>query len=216
MSDRNPLKNLLKRVLKRELVTKHGARTVYSHLLQNKQNLLQNKQNHLQNKSGGSQASHHCHKSKVVQQKQQETNASSKSVHVHHQHNQNNQHKHNQHHKHKPQIKIHKVKSHIEIDQTEEKGGEKQPNKKTKKTVHKSQTKTKCNPIPESPSSPEEAPTLDEHVEVESERQTLDEGHVEMKTDLFTPPNLTPPVSRLRRTRRFGRVQKIIKFSEDE
>ena len=213
MSDRNPLKNLLKRVLKRELVTKHGARAVYSHLLQNKQNLLQNKQNHLQNKqqskSGGSQASHHCHKSKVVQQKQQETNASSKSVHVH-------QHKHNQHHKHKPQIKIHKVKSHIEIDQTEEKGGEKQPNKKTKKTVHKSQTKTKCNPIPESPSSPEETPTLDEHVEVESERQTPDEVHVEMKTVLFTPPNLTPPVSRLRRTRRFGRVQKTIKFSEEK
>ena len=203
MSDRNPLKNLLKRVLKRELVTKHGARAVYSHLLQNKQNHIQNKQ---QSKSAGS--IHHCHKSKVFQQKQ-ETNASSKSVHVH-------QHKHNQHHKHKPQIKIHKVKSHIEIDQTEEKGGEKQPNKKTKKTVHKSQTKTKCNPIPESPSSPEETPTLDEHVEVESERQTLDEGHVEMKTDLFTPPNLTPPVSRLRRTRRFGRVQKIIKFSEDE
>ena len=208
MSDRNPLKNLLKRVLKRELVTKHGARAVYSHLLQNKQNHLQNKQ---QSKSGGS--IHHCQKSKVVQEKQ-ETNASSKSVDIH----QHHQHTHNQHHKHqhKPQIKIHKVKSHIEIDQTEEKGGEKQPNKKTKKTVHKSQTKTKCNPIPESPSSPEETPTLDEHVEVESERRTPDEGHVEMKTDLFTPPNLTPPVSRLRRTRRFGRVQKIIKFSEDE
>ena len=90
MSDRNPLKNLLKRVLKRELVTKHGARAVYSHLLQNKQYHLQNKQ---QSKSGGSQASHHCHTSKVVQQKQQETNASSKSVDIHHQQ------KHHQHHK---------------------------------------------------------------------------------------------------------------------
>ena len=186
MSDRNPFKNLLKRVLKRELVTKHGMRALTARLLQNKKE---------QNKSVSTQAqTGHCHISKVPQNKPQQTNASSQSEHNHHHHD-------------KPQIRIHKVKNHIEIDQTEEnrdKTEKASKNKQIKKCQVKLKTlKAKCNPVSGSLTSPK-TPTP-EHEEVNSDS----------KKDLFTPPNLTPPVSRLRRTRGLSRVQKAIKFSEE-
>ena len=185
MSDRNPLKNLLKRVLKRELVTKHGMRALTAKLLQNKKE---------QNIGAAQTQTGHCHISKVPQNKPQQTNSSFQSEH-------------NNHHHHKPQIRIHKVKNHIEIDQTEEEGDKNGKNKRIK-TVKKCQVKlktlkTRCNPVSGSPSSPE-TPTP-EQKEVNSDS----------KKELFTPPNLTPPVSRLRRTRGLSRVQKAIKFSEE-
>ena len=185
MSDRNPFKNLLKRVLKRELVTKHGMRALTAQLLQNKKE---------QNKGTTQSQTGHRHISKVFQTKPQQTNASSQSEHNHH-------------HFDKPQIRIHKLKNHIEIDQTEEnrdKTEKASKNKQIKKCQVKLKTlKARCNPVSGSPSSPE-TPTP-EHKEVNSNS----------KKDLFTPPNLTPPVSRLRRTRGLSRVQKAIKFSEE-
>ena len=174
MSDRNPFKNLLKRVLKRELVTKHGMRAISARLLQNKQ---------LEKKQTG-----HCHVSKVDQKQQQQTVANE----------QNNEHK--------PRIRIHKVKSCIELDQTGEKGDKNQQIKTTKKCKVKLETlKSRHNPLPDSPSSPEKS-TRDHEVNSDHE-----------KKDLFIQaPNLTPPVHRLRRTRRLSRVvQKTIKFSEE-
>ena len=188
MSDRNPFKNLLKRVLKRELVTKHGMRGISARLLQNKQ---------MEKKQTG-----HCHLSKVDQKKQQQqTVARCQSE-------QNNEHK--------PRIRIHKVKSCIELDRTEEKGDKndkickKERIKTTKKCSVKQETvKTRHNLLPDSPSSPEKAtPQESPDHEVNSDHE---------KKDLFIQaPNLTPPVHRLRRTRRLSRVvQKTIKFSEE-
>ena len=163
MSDRNPFKNLLKRVLKRELVTKHGMRGISARLLQNKQ---------MEKKQTG-----HCHVSKVDQKKQQQQTVANE---------QNNEHK--------PRIRIHKVKSCIELDQTGEKGDKNKQIKTTKKCKVKLETLKS-----DSPSSPE--------------KSTPDHE----KKDLFIQaPNLTPPVHRLRRTRRLSRVvQKTIKFSEE-
>ena len=177
MSDRNPFKNLLKRVLRRELVTKHGMRALTARLLQDKE----------QKGSSGAQTDQCSHLSKLPQKMQQQTNGQSK---------------HNNHHHHKPQIRIHKVKSHIEIDQTEEKG-DKQIKAIKKCQVKLETLKTRPKPFSDSPSSPEKRTS--DHVGVNSDSQK----------ELFTPPNLTPPVSRLRRTRGFSRVQKAIKFSEE-
>ena len=102
------------------------------------------------------------------------------------------------------------TKSHIEINQTEEKGDKNEEICKNKqiKAVKKCQVKletlkTRPKPFSDSPSSPEKRTS--DHVGVNSDSQK----------ELFTPPNLTPPVSRLRRTRGFSRVQKAIKFSEE-
>ena len=186
MSDRNPFKNLLKRVLKRELVAKHGMREISARLVQNKQ---------LQKKSASGQTGL-CHVSEVGQKKTQQRDAGRPSEEKNEE---------------KPRIRIHKVKTRIEIDQTEEKGdkNEKICKKKRIKTTKKCQVKLKSlrarlNPPPDSPSSPEKG--TGEQKEVNSDS----------KKDLFSqPPNLTPPVSRLRRTRRLSSVQKVIKFSED-
>ena len=185
MSDRNPFKNLLKRVLKRELVTKHGMRGISARLLQNRQ---------LEKQQTG-----HCHLSKVDQKKQQQQTVANE---------QNNEHK--------PRIRIHKVKSRIELDRTEEKGDKndkicKNEHIKTaKKCRVKLETlKTRRNLLPDSPSSPEKATPQ------ESPDHKVNSDHE--KKDLFIQaPNLTPPVHRLRRTRRLSRVvQKTIKFSEE-
>ena len=156
--------------------------------------LLQNKQ--MEKKQTG-----HCHVSKVDQKKQQQQTVANE---------QNNEHK--------PRIRIHKVKSRIELDRTEEKGDKndkicKNEHIKTaKKCRVKLETlKTRRNLLPDSPSSPEKATPQSE----ESPDHKVNSDHE--KKDLFIQaPNLTPPVHRLRRTRRLSRVvQKTIKFSEE-
>ena len=210
MSDKNPFRNLRKRVLKRELVKKHGQRTITAKLLQDKKerkgasatttsqatNLVLGETKMI----GKTKVTRVAEtKTKMVGNKQQQPRdtRSKRSLNIH---------------EHKPQIRITKLEP--EEEELHE-GGQ---GSKNKHKFHIDNWKRKHSPDPPSSESPvrkkmkhHRKRSLSAPEILSPERQNVNSG-----SDLFDQlPNLTPPAPRLQRTSRFCGPQKPIKFSEE-
>ena len=216
MSDKNPFRNLRKRVLKRELVKMHGQRAITAKLLQHKKerkgasittsqapNLVLGETKMIGKtkvtKVAETKTKVAETKTKMVGNKQQQlrNTRSKRSLNLH---------------EHKPQIRITKLESGEEELQEGEQGS------KNKHKFHIDNWKRKHSPDPASPESPvrkkmkhHQKRSLSAPEILSPERQNVNSG-----SDLFDQlPNLTPPAPRLRRTRGFCGLQKPIKFSEE-
>ena len=217
MSDKNPFRNLRNRVLKRELVKKHGQRTITAKLLQDK------KERKGASTTTTSQATNlvlgetkmigKTKVTKVAETKTKVAETKTKMVGNKQQQQRNTRSKRGLNiHEHKPQIRITKLE--LEEEELHE-GGQ---GSKNKNKFHIDNWKRKHSPDPPSSESPvrkkmkhHRKRSLSAPEILSPERQNVNSG-----SDLFDQlPNLTPPAPRLRRTRGFGGLIKPIKFSEE-